>query len=111
MKEFIIPFILLFLLIIVLLFYYLRINSHIDSFENFENNDPYLYPIKGLTNICENDNLYPSYMPKACYVDGVLNPYANCKCEDEKGNCILCYDTIKQDSHNASTVYNADSIS
>ncbi len=47
-------------------------------------------------------------MPKACYIDGKMNSYANCKCEDEKGNCKICYPEIKKDSKNASVVYNAD---
>ena len=46
-------------------------------------------------------------MPKACYVDGNLNSYANCKCEDENGNCKICYEEIKKDSKNANTVYDA----
>ena len=107
MKEIIIPFILLILLIIILCF--IRNNNYIH--ESFANDDPYLYPIKGLTNICAKDNLYPSYQPKACYVDGVLNSYANCKCEDNRGNCKLCYPTIKKDSKNASVVYSAGDFS
>ena len=44
-------------------------------------------------------------MPKACYIDGVLNSYANCECEDDKGNCKICYPTIKKDANNSSVVY------
>ena len=78
--------------------------------ESFSNNtDPYLYPIKGLQPICAQENLKPSYMPKACYIDGKLNSYANCKCEDENGNCKICYDTIKRDSNNSSVVYDSSS--
>jgi hypothetical protein len=44
-------------------------------------------------------------MPKACYIDGVLNSYANCECEDDNGNCKICYPTIKKDSNNSSVVY------
>jgi hypothetical protein len=47
-------------------------------------------------------------MPKACYVDGKLNSYAKCKCEDKDGNCKICYDTIVKDSKNSSVVYNAN---
>lgn len=107
MKELIIPLLLLILLIIVL--YHIRYYENIK--ESFKNNDNYLYPTKDLSNICSVDNLYPSFMPKVCYVDGVLNSYANCKCEDISGNCKICYETIKKDSHNASIVYNADGIS
>ena len=107
MKELIIPLILLILLIIIL--YYITYYENIK--ESFSNNDQYLYPIRGLSNICASDNLYPAFMPKVCYVDGVLNSYANCKCQDKDGNCKICYDTIKKDSKNASIVYNADNIS
>lgn len=106
MKELIIPLILLILLIIVLY----NIKYYENLKESFANNDPYLYPIKGLSNICANENLLPSYTPKACYVNGELNSYANCKCEDKKGNCKLCYPTIKKDSKNASIVYDANTL-
>ena len=49
-------------------------------------------------------------MPKACYVDGNLNNYSNCKCQDDKGNCKICYPEIKKDSKNSSIVYNANVI-
>jgi len=108
MKEFIITLILFILLIIVL--FLIIYNENIE--ESFSNNDDsYLYPIRGLSNICKENNLYPSYMPKVCYVDGNLNSYANCKCEDNKGNCKICYPTIKKDSTNANVVYNAYDIS
>jgi len=107
MKEILIPLILLILLIVVL--YYISYYENIK--ESYSNNDQYLYPIKGLSNICANDNLFPSFMPKVCYVDGVLNSYANCKCQDKDGNCKICYPTIKKDTNNASIVYNANNIS
>jgi hypothetical protein len=82
-----------------------------ESFSNINEedhlNDKYLYPIKGLQNICSKKNLFPSFMPKACYVDGNLNSYSNCKCEDEKGNCKICYPEIKKDSSNANVIYDA----
>ena len=81
------------------------ISNNIEEKDNL--NDKYLYPIKGLQSICSKDNLLPSFMPKACYVNGKLNSYANCKCEDEKGNCKICYSEIKKDSSNASVVYDA----
>jgi hypothetical protein len=111
MREYIIPFTLIIILIIVLIIVLYYFKNYKNIQESFENNDQYLYPIKGLSNICKKENLYPSYMPKACYVDGELNSYANCKCEDEKGNCKICYPTIKKDSKNASVVYNADDVS
>jgi hypothetical protein len=96
-----------FLLIIV--FFYILNNSLKKNIlrESFSDEKPYLYPIKGLEPQCAKDNLLPSYMPKACYVNGVLNNYANCKCEDNEGNCKICYETIKKDSKNSSVVYDA----
>jgi hypothetical protein len=75
--------------------------------ENFSDDKPYLYPIKGLEPQCAEKKLFPSFMPKACYVDGVLNSYANCMCEDNEGNCKICYDTIQKDSKNSSIVYDS----
>lgn len=75
--------------------------------DNTKLGDGYLYPIKGLSPICAKEGLKASYMPKACYVDGKLNSYANCKCEDKDGNCKICYDTIVKDSKNSSIVYNS----
>ena len=85
-------------------------NSLSDTIEqsNKSNKDPVLYPIKGLQAICAKEGLKPSFMPKACYVDDSLNSYANCKCEDIKGNCKICYPEIKKDSSNSNIVYNAD---
>jgi hypothetical protein len=107
MKEYIIALILFILLLIVL--FLIMYNENIE--ESFSNNDSYLYPVTGLSKICEEEDLYPSYMPKVCYMDGNLNSYANCKCEDKKGNCKICYPTIKKDSNNANVVYNAYNIS
>lgn len=97
-------------LLIFLILMLLMINKEnkIKINESFTNkSDIYLYPIKGLQSICAKENLKPSFMPKACYIDGNLNSYANCKCEDEYGNCKICYDEIKKDSKNANTVYDA----
>ena len=107
MKEYLIPFVLLIILIVILFILYNKNNLT----ESFSNNNKYLYPIKGLQSICQKEGLNPSFMPKACYVDGNLNSYANCKCEDDSGNCKICYDTIKKDSNNSSVIYNAGSFS
>ena len=96
----------LFLLIILIIF--LSIIRNNQNKEYFSNNDNYLYPIKKLAPICEEEGLYPSYMPKACYLDGKLNSYSNCKCEDKEGNCKMCYPTIIKDNSNASVIYNAN---
>ena len=101
-------------LFIMVLLYIKHINDRQDFIESFNNNvnvdklnDKYLYPIRGLQSICEKDKLLPSFMPKACYVNGNLNSYSNCKCEDEKGNCKICYPEIKKDSKNANVIYDA----
>ena len=99
-------FIYLFLLIILIIF--LSIIRNNQNKEYFSNNDNYLYPIKKLASVCEEEGLYPSYMPKACYLDGKLNSYANCKCEDKEGTCKICYPTIVKDSSNSSVIYNAN---
>lgn len=94
----------IFFIMIFIIFIFYTLNTY----EHFSDN--YLYPIKGLSPICAKENLLPSYMPKACYVDGNLNNYANCKCEDKEGNCKICYDTIKKDANNATIVYNANDL-
>lgn len=106
MKQYLLPIILFFFIIIlfalfIFKFYNKKKNEHFSD---------YLYPIRGLEKICAKENLKPSYMPKACYVDDILNSYANCKCEDKNGNCKICYPTIKKDSKNSSVVYNANDV-
>ena len=101
--------ILLLLIIILLITINYKKYSEIIVKENFFNNSSeYLYPVKKLGSECEKHNLYPAYMPQVCYIDGVLNTYANCKCQDKNGNCKICYDTIKKDDRNANVVYNAN---
>jgi hypothetical protein len=84
---------------------------NIESFSSNDGptNDEYLYPVKGLQPICAKQGLKPAYMPQGCYVDGQMNSYANCMCQDQKGNCKICYPTIKKDDKNSSVVYDADS--
>ena len=106
MKEFIITIYLLIILVLFLITIKYVKDKHIQKIESFSNNN-YLYPIKGLSKICAKENLKPSFMPKACFIDGKMNSYANCKCEDEKGNCKICYDTIKKDTSNANVVYDS----
>jgi len=119
------------ILIIMFLLLFIYINNYVLNkniyYENFDNSlspdslsktieetnkvnkkDPVLYPIKGLQAICKREGLKPSYMPKACYVDNKLNSYANCKCEDRRGNCKICYPEIKKDNANSSIVYDAN---
>jgi hypothetical protein len=73
-------------------------------------NKNYLYPVTKLGSICAKNNLQPSFMPKSCYVNGVLDSYANCMCEDINGNCKVCYPKIVKNSKNSSVVYNANKI-
>jgi hypothetical protein len=110
-----IAFCILFFFILYILFLFVnqfltKRKFKMEFFSN-EEGDKYqdLYPTKGLQDECKKNNLYPSFMPKACYINGELNNYANCKCEDSRGECQICYDTIKKDTENASVIYN-DSI-
>ena len=90
-----------------------KYNTLLDNNKSALNSDPnlskynktYLYPIRGLQSICEKEGLKPSFMPKSCYLNDVLNPYANCKCEDESGKCKICYETINKDTQNSNIVY------
>ena len=77
---------------------------------DIDTNKEYLYPIRGLQSECGTQGLKPSYMPKACYINGLLNPYANCKCEDEEGNCKLCYPNIQKDTQNSNIVFGGDNF-
>jgi hypothetical protein len=110
---FIILFIILIIIVICLIKRIIDKKHNIESFSNIieednELNDKYLYPLTGLTDICAKSDLLPSYMPKICYVDGKMNNYANCKCEDKDGNCKICYDTITKDSNNAVKIYSSN---
>ena len=98
------------ILIVFLIIFLSMVNynkNKLESFSNKKKND-YLYPIKKLGGICEKEGLFPSFMPKACYVNENLNSYANCKCEDKEGNCKICYPTIKKNSDNSNIIYNAN---
>jgi hypothetical protein len=93
------------ILLLLIIIFFLNYNQRYDFFSN---SNKYLYPTQDLSEICSKENLYPSFMPKACYVDGNLNSYANCKCEDKDGNCKKCYDTIKKNNNETNIVYNAN---
>jgi len=103
------------IIIIIILLLFMKKNEYESfigiNYSKTKNDTSYLYPTKGLQEICAKQNLRPSYMPKACYVNGDLNSYANCKCEDKEGNCKICYPTIKKDSNNSSVVYQAGNFS
>lgn len=102
---FIIILVILIVGIIYLLFKQNDMNEGFETDQKTKNDTSYLYPIKKLQPICKEQGFKASYMPKACYVDGVLNSYANCKCEDDKGNCKICYPTIEKDNKNAEVIY------
>ena len=99
---------LLLLLFISIIFLSIIRNNNSEYFLN--NNKNYLYPTAKLGSECSKYNLQPSFMPKSCYVDGVLDSYANCKCEDSEGNCKMCYPKIKKFSKNSKVIYNANKI-
>ena len=100
---------LLLLLFISIIFLSIIRNNNSEYFLN-NNNKNYLYPTTKLGSVCSKYNLQPSFMPKSCYVDGVLDSYANCKCEDSEGNCKMCYPKIKKFSKNSEIIYNANKI-
>ena len=85
-----------------------NLGNELTKFDNEEPKGPYLFPTRKLQGECEKEGLKPAFMPKTCFVDGTLNEYSNCKCEDENGNCKICYGEIKKDTKNANVVYNAN---
>jgi len=114
------------IIIFIILFLYLHHFSYVyESFYNNEKKDEnkqnenkknnkdnknkiYLFPTKGLQQICEEKGLIPAYGPTGCFINGEYDPYANCKCRDkETGECKICYDNIKEDERTSTVVYNA----
>ncbi len=103
----VIPFVLLFLLIMILL-YVKYLNDRRDYIESFTNSDTYLYPTQNLGAECAKDGFKaPAFGPTICQIGDTINPYANCKCLDESGKCVQCYEPIKSDITNANIVYDA----
>ena len=100
-------FYILIVLLLILIVFLIITKLNMNEYESFANND-YLFPLKGLQPICEEEGLFPAYMPTVCYVNGNLNSYANCKCQDQSGNCKICYPTIKKMEKNTSVIYNAN---
>jgi hypothetical protein len=102
--------IIIYLIIIILLFsiLYFQIEKK-EYFKNSINSDnlSYLASLKSIPNQCLNMGLIPSYMEKICYVDGVLDPYANCKCIDKDGNCKICFPRISKYDKSTSVIYEA----
>mgnify|MGYP000005705589 CR=1 FL=1 len=101
-------YIVLVLMIIILLFLIYHKKKDIENFTSNNDSSDYLFPTRDLQEICKKEyNLFPAYGATQCMENGKPNPYANCKCEDESGNCKICYEEIKKDSKNANTVYDA----
>lgn len=97
--------IIIFILLIVL--YYQVKLSYKEYFIN-PNNIAYLKSVQNIPNECLNKGLNPTYMPKVCYVNGVLDSYANCKCEDNNGNCKVCFPPILKYEKNSEMIYNSN---
>jgi hypothetical protein len=70
----------------------------------FDNN--YLYPVKGLGGQCQKLGLRPAYMPQICSINGVVNNFANCMCQDKNGVCMKCYPELKKYNKQSFTIYN-----
>ena len=110
------------LIIILLIGYYNRFildkqylqEKFINKMNSEENKytigDNYLYPVKGLSGQCEKLGLKPAYMPQICTVNGVVNSYANCMCQDKNGNCQKCYPELEKYNKASHVVYN-DNVS
>ena len=103
-------FIIIIILGLLFLYFLFSISINKPRIEKFYVEKKYLYPIRGLQKECNALNLKPSYMPKACHINGQLNSYANCKCQDNEGNCKLCYPTIQRDTKNSNIVYGGDNF-
>ena len=95
---------LLLIVIILILIIFIYAQYKKVQIERFEDN--YLYPVNDLQEICKKKyNLLPSFTPDACYNDGKLNPYANCMCKDETGECKVCYPDNPKFKTGASVLY------
>lgn len=82
-------------------------NNNADTTKNqytFDNN--YLYPVKGLGGQCQKFGLMPSFMPQICSINGVVNSFANCMCQDKNGVCMKCYPELKKYNKQSFTIYN-----
>ena len=98
---------LIIIVILLVILYYQIKSSQMENFMN-PNNIAYLKSIENIPNECFNKGLQPNYMPKVCYVDGVLDPYSNCKCEDKDGNCKICFPPILKYKKSSETIYDAN---
>jgi hypothetical protein len=64
--------------------------------------------MRDLQEKCKKEyNLYPAYGATQCMENGKPNPYANCKCADEFGECKVCYPTEKKYESGSNVVYDA----
>lgn len=69
-------------------------------------NNNYLYPIKRLGGQCQKLGLRPAYMPQICSINGVVNNFANCMCQNKNGVCMKCYPELKKYNKQSFTIYN-----
>ena len=89
--------------LLVILYYLIKTNKK-ENFVN-PNNIAYLKSVQNIPNECFNKGLQPNYMPKVCFVNGILDPYSNCKCEDKDGNCKICFPPILKYKKGAEMIY------
>jgi tRNA U54 and U55 pseudouridine synthase Pus10 len=99
---------------------YKNLNQSIEHFQNISITPPplqkntnlapldnnYLYPVCKLTDQCRTAGLRPALSPSICIKNGKIINDSNCACEDENGNCKICYDPIKEINSEATIVYN-----
>ena len=103
-------YIVLVLVIIILLVLIYHKKKDIENFtsNNDKDDKDYLYPTRDLQEICKKEyNLFPAYGATQCMENGKPNPYANCKCADEFGECKVCYPTEKKYESGSNVVYDA----
>lgn len=93
-------------------------SNNLNNASNYESNNTnpytinnnYLYPVQGLSGQCEKIGLKPAFMPQICSINGVVNSYANCMCQDKEGNCQKCYPELEKYNKASHVIYN-DNVS
>jgi hypothetical protein len=67
----------------------------------------YLYPSScKLNDQCKAMGLIGSSNPSICIQNGKIRSDSICACEDENGNCKICYDKIKEIQNESNIIYN-----
>jgi hypothetical protein len=73
--------------------------------------EDYLFPVYSLGDMCQEKGLFASDVNRLCLKkDGTYEPLSNCKCEDQEGNCEICYPPVNIDRKGRSVIYNADKL-